>query len=286
MTARHSLVPVLVALVAAVPSSAQLPTGTIVMGIHIKVPDSLKAVPLPLPGGSALDMHITVISDGRRVAIDLTPGDGFIASVPMLAGVRVHAMYGIGADTLHGGVVLPPALAGGAPGYRFDVPLKMLDSIRRAGSHVFDSISRKLTDSMTRMLPHPMYRSLGTPATVAGLTCEEWETVIATDTTRSCLIPTPVMMRILQDQFQKALGVKQLMDQVPGFSAAAREAFGGRDMTAIRTSNAKLGLLVELERYSPALPDAAGFDLPPGLQPFPGSPGAKPPGGGSGTDRR
>jgi hypothetical protein len=162
----------------------------------------------------------------------------------------------------------------------------MLDSIRRASSHLLDSIGKKLGDSLSKMMPHPTYRSLGTTATVAGIKCEEWETIVAMDTTRTCVIPTPALLRALQDYIKRATGAQQLMDRLPGLSDAAKEAFGGRDMTSIRTVNVKTGLLIELVSYTSGAPDPASFDLPPNLQPFPGAPGSKAPGSGSGTDRQ
>lgn len=284
MPVRRSLSLILVALAAAAPIPAQLPTGTLVMGVHVKLPDSLKM--LPVPGGSSIDLQITVMSDGRRVATDIAPGPAMITALPMLQGIRVHAMYALGRDTLHAGVLLPPALAGGAPGYRIDVPLTMLDSIRRTSSHLLDSIGTKLTDSLRKAFPHPAYHSLGTTATVAGITCEEWETIILMDTTRTCVIPTPAILRAMQDYIKRATGAQQLMDQLPGMSEAAKAAFGGRDMTSIRTVNVKTGLLVELVSYTATVPDAAGFDLPANLLPFPGSPGSKPPAGGGGSTNR
>ena len=57
-------------------------------------------------------------------------------------------------------------------------------------------------------------------------------------------------------------------------------------MTSIRTINVKTGLRLELVSYKPGAPDAAAFDLPPNLLPFPGSPGSKPAGGGTGIEQR
>jgi hypothetical protein len=284
MTFGRSLVPILVAIVGAAPVPAQMPPqGTIVMSIRVKLPDSMK---VPVPVGHTIDLQITVMSDGRRLATDLSPGPDMTAAMPMIQGIRIHAMYALGGDSLHAGILLPPALAGGAPGYRVDVALTVLDSLRRAGSHLLDSIGKKLTDSLAKVMPHPSYRALGTKATVAGLECEEWETIIVMDTTRTCVIPTPAVLRALQDYVKKASGAQQLMDQMPGLSNMAKEAYGGRDMTSIRTVNVKTGLRLELVSYTPGAPDAAAFDLPPNLLPFPGAPGSKPAGGGSGLEQR
>jgi hypothetical protein len=284
MTARRILLPILIAVSGALPVAAQLPpTGTIVMSLRVKLPDSMK---VPVPVGNTIDLQITLMSDGRRFATDLVPGPTMAAAMPMLQGIRIHAMYALGGDSLHAGILLPPALAGGAPGYRVDVALTMLDSLRRASSHLLDSIGKKLTDSISKVMPHPRYRALGTTATVAGLQCEEWETIVAMDTTRTCVIPTPVVLRALQDYVKKASGAQQLMDRLPGLSDAVKEAYGGRDMTSIRTVNVKTGLLIELVSYTPGAPDAAAFDLPPNLVPFPGAPGSKPAGGGTGAEQR
>jgi hypothetical protein len=284
MTFRRSLLPILIAIAGAAPAPAQLPPpGTLVMSIRVKLPDSMK---VPVPVGNTIDLQITLMSDGRRLATDIAPGPAMAAAMPMLQGIRIHALYALGGDSLHAGILLPPALAGGAPGYRIDVALTVLDSLRRAGSHLMDSIGKKLVDSISKVIPHPTYRALGTKATVAGIQCEEWETIIAMDTTRTCIIPTPVVLRALQDYIKKASGAQQLMDQLPGLSDAAREAYGGRDMTSIRTVNVKTGLRIELVSYTPGAPDAAAFDLPPNLLPFPGAPGSKPPSGESGIEQR
>ena len=284
MTRRSVVLASLAAALAAAPVSAQLPTGMLVVGVHAKLPDSLKN--MPVPGGTSIDLEFTVMSDGHRVAVELAPGAGLIAAMPMLSGIRVHAMYAMGVDSLHAGVVLPPALAGGTPGYRVDVSLKMLDSLRRAGSHLLDSLGTKLADSVGKMLPHPTYRSLGTSATVAGIRCEEWQTIVAKDTMETCVIPTPLMLHMMQEYVKNALGAQRLIDQVPGLSEAARQAYGGREMTSIRTTNARTGLRVELVSFTSTPPDAARFDLPPGLLPMPGKSGSKPAGGGTGLDLR
>lgn len=285
MAMQRTLYPILVALAATAPISAQLPPpGTIVISMQMKLPDSVK---VPLPIGNSIDLQISIMTDGRRVAADLAPGPGM--TLWMLPGIRLHALYAPGADTIHAGILFPAemaAAAGGASGYRFDIPLSTLDSLRRANSHTVDSIIKKLTDSIGTVIPHPAYRSLGVTATVAGITCEEWETIVAMDTTRLCLIPTPALIRAVQDYVKRISGAEQWMDRLPGLADAAKEAFGGRDMTPIRTVNVKTGLRIELVSYTPGVPDAARFDLPPNLQPLPGGLGIKPPGGGSGIDRR
>ena len=101
------------------------------MSIRVKLPDSMK---VPLPVGNTIDLQITVMSDGRRVATDLSPGPDMTAAMPMIQGIRIHAMYALGGDSLHAGILLPPALAGGAPGYRVDVALT--SSIRCAAPAV------------------------------------------------------------------------------------------------------------------------------------------------------
>lgn len=284
MTRRSAVLASLAAAIAAAPVSAQLPTGMLVVGIHAKLPDSLKN--MPVPGGTAIDLEFTVMSDGRRVAVEMSPGAGLVAAMPMISGIRIHAMYALGVDSLHAGVILPPALAGGTPGYRVDVSLKMLDSLRRVGSHLLDSLGTKLADSVGKMLPHPTYRSLGTTATVAGIRCEEWQTIVAKDTIETCVIPTPLMLHMMQEYVKNALGAQRLIDQVPGLSDAARQAYGGREMTSIRTTSARTGLRVELVSFTSTPPDAARFDLPPGLLPMPGAPGSKPAGGGNGIELR
>ena len=56
--------------------------------------------------------------------------------------------------------------------------------------------------------------------------------------------------------------------------------YGGEaaPMTAIRTTNAKRGMRMELTNYTPGAPDATQMDLPAGLQPMsmPGGGGINP----------
>jgi hypothetical protein len=111
MTFRRLLGPILIAIAGTAPISAQVPPpGTIVISIRVKLPDSVK---VPLPIGNTIDLQITVMTDGRRVAADLAPGPGMAAAMPMLQGIRIHALYALGADTLHAGILLPPAMAQG-----------------------------------------------------------------------------------------------------------------------------------------------------------------------------
>jgi hypothetical protein len=280
---RHrQVLPALIAsCIAFSPLSAQIAqTGTITIGMHVKLPDSLKT-PVPLTGG--LDIQLTLLSDGHRVALDLTLGGN--PALPMLEGARLHALYQPGTDTVHAGVLLPPALAGmanGAAGFRVDLPLTALDSMKRTASHVMDSIGTKLADSLRVKMPTVTYRSLGTTATVAGVRCEEWETVAGADTIDNCVIPTPAPIKAALDFIKQASGAQQMLDQVPGLAAATKAAYGGRDMMPIRSTNARTGMRMELLKYSSTPPDAALLDLPAGLQPLPSGMG-NPFGGGKGA---
>src|ERR1019366_3322514 len=76
-------------------------------------------------------------------------------------------------------------------------------------------------------------------------------------------------------------GLQNLMAQMPGLADMQKPAYGGREMTAIRTINVKMGIRMELTSFTPGVPDATQLALPDGLtlMPMPALP-TKPGGGG------
>ena len=249
-------------------------TATFQMTVHL--PDSLKGK-LPIPIGGDLDMQMKYMMDGRRVAMEMAPG----ALTPMLAGMRIRMTFTLGTDTMHVGILLAPemAAAGGSAGSRLDIPVSMLGAASPLLGSLMDSTARKMIDSLGKT--PPVYHSLGTSATVAGMACEEWEAVRGTDTTRTCVIPTPRGLLALQEQFKTMTGLQNLMAQMPGLADMQKQAYGGREMTAIRTINVKMGIRMELTSFTPGVPDATQLALPDGLtlMPMPALP-TKPGGGG------
>jgi hypothetical protein len=161
------------------------------------------------------------------------------------------------------GVLLPPdlAAAGGSIGMRMDGPMSLMGSANAMLGGIMDSVGKTIGT--------PTYRSLGKTSTVAGINCEEWETVAMADTTLTCVIPTPPALLAIQNQVKTMSGMGAMMAQIPGMAELEKSAYGGRAMTAIRTVNAKNGMRMELTNYAPGAPDPAQMDLPAGLQPMP-----------------
>ena len=259
-------------------AAQDLPAGTITMQMRVHLPDSLKT---PIPLGNDINVQMSIMSDGHRLAMEVVPG----ASVPMLAGMRVLVTFTLGADSVHVGILLPPDLAasaGGSTGMRLDLPIATLGGANPLVARLLDSIGRTVTDSGRQAMPHPTYRSLGSSATVAGITCEEWEVVIQSDTIQTCVIPTPPALLALQQHVMSMPGVQRMMARIPGVADMRKEAYGGREMTAIRTENSRRGLHIELTSYRAGVPDATRLELPAGLQPMslPMAMPAKPSGGG------
>jgi hypothetical protein len=237
-------------------------TATFQMTMHL--PDSLKGK-MPIPIGSELDIQMRWMTDGRRIAMEMLPG----SSVPMIAGKRVRVIFTFGGDTVHVGILSSPemaAAAGGSVGSRIDIPVAMFDSTGPLLGKLMDSIGKKMIDSLGKT--RPTYRSLGTSATVAGITCQEWEIVVGTDTTRTCVIPTPSGLVSIEDQFKTLTGRQRIMFQVSGMAELHKQAYGGQEMTAIRTVNARLGMRMELTSFTAGVPEASLMELPEGLKPM------------------
>lgn len=273
MRTRHLLVALLLAVPATSVAAQAANAGRATFQMSIHIPDSLQS-PIPISGDLSVQMEM--LTDGKRIAVDILPGAS--SSMPMLAGMRVKVVFGIGGDTLHVGVVLPPelsAMAGGGSGIRMDMPLGMLTADNPLLGGMMDSIKKTMADSMKKIAP--TYRKLKTTSTVAGLRCDEWETVVLGDTTRTCVIPTPAALTALMDRFKTMSGMGKLMEQIPGMADIQKKAYDGAQVTAIRTINAKSGLRMELTSFTPGAPPADAFELPAGLMamPMPGGGGQR-----------
>ena len=272
----HNRLATALLLASASPLVAQgAPAGTATFQMTIHLPDSLKT-PIPLAGDMSFQM--IMMTDGHRVAMEILPS----TSQPLMAGMHLKATFTIGADTLHVGILLPAetaAAAGGGSGMRVDVPVSLLGAGNPLLGKMMDSVTRTMTDSLGKFLP--AYRRLGTTATVAGITCEEWETVVLSDTTRTCVIATPPAVLALLERFKTMTGFATMLARIPGMADLQKQAYGGKQVIPIRTVNTKLGMRLELTSFTAGAPDAAVFELPADLQvmPLPTMP-AKPAGGG------
>ena len=212
--------------------------------------------------GDELEMDMTGATDGQRVAMHMV-----MTGAGTMAGLDTRMIFTLGADTVHIGIVMPPALANGMPGMRMDMPTAMLGANNPMLGHVMDSVSNAMKDAT--------FRALGTTSTVAGVSCAEWEMVAGTDTTRTCVIPASPALLALQARVKQMSGFDAMLTQLPGMATLTRNAYGGRAMTAIRTSNARTGLVMELVSFAAGMPDKSVFELPANLQvmPFPGGGG-------------
>ena len=254
---------------AASPLAAQAAVGTVEFEMSVHVPESAA---VPTPGGSDITMQITVMADGHRVAMEIVPT---VSQSPM-AGMLIKMLFTPGSDSIQAGLIFPPELAaaaGGGIGMRMDAPISMIGAGNPLLAGVMDSIGKAMKDSLAKGGAKPTSRSLGTTSTVAGISCQEWESVGMGDTTRTCVIPTPPAVQALQDQFKAMSGMAALMGQLPGMAEMEKSAYGGRAMTPIRVDDRKTGMHMELVKYTPGAPDPARMELPAGLTPMPGMPG-------------
>jgi hypothetical protein len=250
------------------PLTAQrAPAGTAVFQMTVRLPDSLKA---KVPLGDSVSIQFTIATDGTRFAVGIVPGT--MGSMPMLDGLSVKTIYNTGVDSLHVGILMPPSLAamsGGGPGMRIDVSMATIDSAITSVTGKVDSSMTHAMDSVMTHMPAPVMHSLGTTSTVAGIQCENWETITATDTVSTCVIPTPPMLQALQDQMTQKAGLGKLLNKYPQLAQMQAQAYGGRHMTPIRMSYPRTGMHMELVSFTPGTPDAAQFELPAGLKPMP-----------------
>lgn len=246
-------------------------SATIQLSIHL--PDSTKVPGVPIPISGDLTTQMTFMTDGMRLAMEVLPN---MSGTGPGAGMRVKLVFSPAGDTIHIGMILPPELAkaaGGAPGMRIDMPVSMLGAANPLFGRLMDSVARTMTDSLGKAMP--TYRALGTTAVVAGIRCQEWEMVVRADTTRSCVIPTPPALLVLQEKFKDMTGMATLMAQIPGIASLQKEAYGGKQVVPLRTVNSKTGMRMELTAFTAGAPDPAVFELPSDLQviPMPGKPG-------------
>jgi hypothetical protein len=259
---------VLLSLASTVPAMAQSnAAGRVTFQVTVHIPDSM-ATAMPIRG--EISMQMDLMTDGKQVAFELVPS---AAAIP--AGMRIKLIYPLGGDSVHVGVMLPPemtGMTGGAPGLRMDLPTSMMSASNPLLAGIMDSAAKKATDAAGKP---PRYRKLGTTSTVAGLRCEEWEAVVNTDTTLTCVIPTPSALLAMQAQFKKASGMGDLMDKIPGMADLQKQAYNGAQVTPIRMSNSKSGMHMELLSYTPGAPNPDVFTLPANLQamPMPGGGG-------------
>jgi hypothetical protein len=234
------------------------------MSVHL--PESAG---LPVPGGSFVTMQMTAMADGHRVAMEIMPT---VLSSPMMTGMVIRMIFTPGSDSMHLGIIFPPAIAaaaGGSTGMRMDAPMSMIGAGNPLLAGLMDSIGKAMKDSLAKSGVRPNARSLGTTSTVAGVSCEEWESVAMGDTTRTCVIPTPPAVQALQDQFKSKSGMGALMGQIPGMAEMEKTAYGGRAMTPVRMDSRRTGMHMEFVKYTPGAPDPARMELPAGLTPMP-----------------
>jgi hypothetical protein len=255
------------------PLAAQAAVGTVEFTTSVHIPESAG---VPVPGGTFVTMQMTAMSDGHRVAMEIVPT---VLSSPM-SGMLIRMLFTPGSDSIHLGIIFPPemaAAAGGGSGMRMDGPISMLGGGNPLLAGIMDSVGKAMKDSLAKGGARPTSRSLGTTSTVAGVSCEEWESVMMGDTTRTCVIPTPPGVQAIEDRFKEKSGMEALMGQLPGMAEMAKSAYGGRAMTPIRADNPKTHIHMEFVKYTPGAPDPARMELPAGLRQMPGMPG----GGGS-----
>ncbi len=266
-----------VALACAAPLSAQQPiAGSATWHLTMPTPQGNPAAGML---GSTIAMDMTASTDGRHIALEMVMD----TSQAMMAGMRTIMEMTVGDDTIHLGVILPATLAGaagGSPGFRIDMPMSQIAAMTPMLGGLRDSAAAKLVDSVGAKAAQTQYHPLGTTAVVAGLTCENWDLISTTDTTHTCVVPTPPELTALQMQFATAMGAQKLLAQIPGLATMTEHAYGGRKMTAIAVSVSGGGMHMELTRVSATPPDPSVFTLPADLRPMP-----MPGGGGAGGGR-
>jgi hypothetical protein len=239
-------------LAVATPAAAQ---GTAVITLDGAIPDSLRTGPAAaLP--PTFDMRFTVAFDGKQVGVQMEPGEQMQASLgEQMAGFRVVALWRVGIDSLHLGILLPPeltAMMGGGAGYRMDMALPSTPD------SAFDGSDTTMT-----------WTDLERTAVVAGVTCHEWRGVAKADTVDFCVAP------VTDAGLQQALGnVRDLgpfKALVGGAKAATKNGRVGPDggFPIRMISRGANAIRMELQQWVPGTPDASLFKMPDGLEPFP-----------------
>ncbi len=259
MNARLTLQLSALTLLACTPlASQQGPVGTAEFVTRVSLPDSLKA---KVPLGDTIEIRVAVMGDGHRYAADISTGP----TMTMFPNAHLRVIVNIERDSVRLSAIVPAELrmlTGGVPGYQVSVPLSMIDSLARSARHLLDSVSHKMVDSIKSTTRTVSLRNRGSTSVVAGVRCEEWQTISGVDTADVCLVPTPASIVAVKTYFKQLFGIDALMAQIPALAAMTKDAFGGRDMTSIRMVNAKYRVRVELLRVSGERPGDAEFDVP------------------------
>ncbi len=229
--------------------------GTAVVLIDGTIPDSMRSGPAAvLPAN--FDMRFTVAFDGKQVGVQMEPGDQMKASLgEQMEGFRVVALWRVGVDSLHVGVLLPPeltAMMGGGSGFRMDLALPSVP----------DSLAVR-TDTMMA------WTDLERTSTVAGVTCHEWRGVAKADTMDFCIAPvTEAGLQAALGNVRNLMGFKALVGgATPSTRNGKPDPESGLPIRMItRGANA---VRMELQQWIPGTPDASLFRLPDGLEPLP-----------------
>jgi hypothetical protein len=245
--------------------------GTAVWQMRMQLPDSIAA---QTGGMSTIDMRFTAAADGDLAGFQVDFGPEMNVTGPMpidLSQIRIQAVMNAATDSVAIGIVLPPeiaAMAGGGIGFRLDFAMPTPDAI---GAMIPDSLLDQMRTAAEK--DESGAENTGVTSVVAGITCEEWiftpppsgdqDQVI-----RMCLAESPPAMKAFSDIFNRM--VPEAQNPLAEFRKMGQERFGGRDMTAMRTTmTGTLNMTVELLSLSNDSPGPSFFALPIDLQPFP-----------------
>lgn len=245
---------------AAAPVAAQDAGGTGVTLMRISLPDTLPAA-MSQVGLNEINMRITYGTDGRRVASMMQFEQmGPAMGIPLDA-VLMHMIWDSTTDSVQIGLTLPPELMeslGGGGGFAFafvlpdslPVPPGMGDSLMVAMEYANAS-----------------YRDLGTTATVAGLSCREYEMVTDSLTANVCLGQRPPGLKTMYTLLDRLPVVNEVM---AAWRKQERDLLGQEGLATFRMTGdmGTGGFHVELASYT-AGADPALFVLAPGLGPVP-----------------
>jgi len=236
--------------------------GTAVMLVRVTFPDSI--APLEQAGLSELGMRLTYATDGQHVAMQMQFESAQAAMGVPLDDVLLHLIWTPTTDSIQLGLTLPLDLMtqlGGGAGFAFafelpdslDLPIAISDSMQAAAANMKFS-----------------YRDLGSTATVAGVTCREYEMMVS-DTLPAtvCLAKPPAAMAAVNRMFERLPAIGTMLRAI---SDRQREMFGNDEIFTVRMTG-KMddggSILMELASFSNTRPDASFFTLPPGLGPVP-----------------
>jgi hypothetical protein len=267
MSVRLAAVAGLLVLAGASSASAQQPlVGSITMQMTIHLPDTLAA---KLPGATGpINVSVMAATDGKRFAVDVSlPAGG---AMPMFAGMHVRAVYDPAIDTIHAALLMPDMGTGSAGGYKLDVPTSSFAGIKAMEDSMMgtlmDSAMKKMRDSVGTVAPP---RAVGTTETVAGISCEDWQTVSMGDTVTMCVAAEPASFKEFRTRIMAATGMQKMVDRMMGLYGNGAKPFGGRDMVMVKMHDGKTGTTMALSQVSGATPDPAVFQIPANLMPAP-----------------